>query len=438
MEDLKKKRATAKGQFTRAEGRLSTAVEESAIDEWTLTRRYDDLKVRWDAAQDAHDEYVSTLTAADKLDEEEQWINDLADRFDNLELAVGRKIKLMRAPEPTTDVKPIINQSEVMKSSHSESVIRVEKLKFQLFCGDIRKYPEFKAEFLQHVEPRCRKAELAFVLKSYLVDSVRQEISNVSEDYDKIWERLDQKYGNIGKLVDAILSEVKKLSTNRNDQSEILHMANIVEKAWMDLERLGQASELYNGTTISIIEQAMMTEMKMEWVKLVASKGYASKEKFLTLLEFLRDWRNRLEYLGADIRTDPASIGGVTHNVESQRVQKSSERQTSQTASRRKRCLLHSIDEAGEHPTWKCRLFTSKPVNERIEIVTANKACHRCLLIECPGASDNSKCTKGWKCMKTGCGGEHNRLLHTTDGTVNHTQASEEIGSNPILPLQEL
>ena len=39
-------------------------------------------------------------------------------------------------------------------------------------------------------------------------------------------------------------------------------MVNIVEKAQRVLDQLGQATELHNSTTISIIEQAMKKEMK--------------------------------------------------------------------------------------------------------------------------------------------------------------------------------
>ena len=68
------------------------------------------------------------------------------------------------------------------------------------------------------------------------------EIRNISDDYDKMWARFDQKYGNIGKLVDTILYDVKRLSSSGNGHSSMLQMINIVEKAWRDLKSLGQAN----------------------------------------------------------------------------------------------------------------------------------------------------------------------------------------------------
>ena len=51
----------------------------------------------------------------------------------------------------------------------------------------------------------------------------------------------------------------------------------------------------------------MTPQMKHEWVKLIASEDCSSNEKFESLLAFLSDWRNRLEYVGASIRDTPAN-----------------------------------------------------------------------------------------------------------------------------------
>ena len=115
-----------------------------------------------------------------------------------------------------------------------------------------------------------------------------------------MWNRLDMKYGNIGKLVDAIFYDVKKLSLKSNNWSEVLKMINTIEKAWRDLKSLGQSYELYNSTTISIIEQAMTQQVKMEWVKMIASKGCESQQKFHRLLDFLKDWRNQRIFVSGD------------------------------------------------------------------------------------------------------------------------------------------
>ena len=248
-----------------------------------------------------------------------------------------------------------------------------------------------------------------------------------------MWNRLDMKYGNIGKLVDAILYDVKKLSSKSNNWSEVLKMINTIEKAWRDLKSLGQSSELYNSTTISIIEQAMTQQMKMEWVKMIASKGCDSQQKFHRLLDFLKDWRNRIEYSSAEIREEEAPSrvrdGGTVHQIAGKR-----------NSVRRQRCWFHNIDGPnGEHPIWKCRTFQSKSVAERKNLVSVNNACMRCLLTGCPGATNAADCQRAFICSIQGCKGQHNALLHEDSAEVHHNYNEDDYGNmNPLLPLQEM
>ena len=83
-----------------------------------------------------------------------------------------------------------------------QKTIQLERMKFQPFNGNIRKFPRFKEDFIKHIQPLCKREQAAFVLKSYLVDEVRDEVENIDEDTDAKWARLDKKYGNKGRLVD--------------------------------------------------------------------------------------------------------------------------------------------------------------------------------------------------------------------------------------------
>ena len=301
MSEEKKARSIAKAQFTRAEGHLLQALNDGK-DRWAIERRYDDLKVRWNKTQDAHDGYVLTLANDDDAVKEAIWIDEIADRFSKIELSVS---KMFDAPKQCEE-KTRPERVDDTKATIQQCGVKIERMKLAVFKGDIRKYPEFKREFIKYIQPQCQTEELPFVLKGYLDEIVKEEVNNVGDVYAEMWKRLDMKYGNIGKLVDPILSDVKKLSPNNSHPSEVLKMINTVEKAWRDLKALGQANELCNSTTISIIEQAMSQQMKNEWIKLIASKAFDSGKKFLSLLEFVRDWRCRIEYALAEIREEEA------------------------------------------------------------------------------------------------------------------------------------
>ena len=94
------------------------------------------------------------------------------------------------------------NKIEVFKSQYKPTIgndvynspsssIRLEKLRFQTFDGDIRKYPKFKPEFQKHIQPLCKSVEIAFILRPYLIDEISKEIDCLGDEIDQIWKRLN-------------------------------------------------------------------------------------------------------------------------------------------------------------------------------------------------------------------------------------------------------
>ena len=434
MEDAKKARTLAKGQFTRAEKKMVKLINSVNVSSaWPLEQQYGELKGRWHTVEAAHDQYVSLTPDGDVGGVEEAWLEEVSERFDELELKVSDKIETFRkrgesqkGGQSTSEGNGSTSGKHVdagssQRKSMLPNLVKIEKLKFPVFGGDIRKYPEFKSEFVKHLQPQCNEDQLAFVLKGYLSESVREEVSHCNDDYEAMWERLDQKYGNIRMLIYSILEQVKHLECSGTGSEEILKMIGIVEKAWRDLERLGETTELCNAQTISTIEQAMNEQMQNEWVREIARKSLNSTAKFEALLKFLADWRCRIEYMGCGIRAsgENAHQGGSYHA----------------SGGPADRCWLHDSCDGDVHKIWNCRVFKGKSATERRTLTLLNKACERCLEQACTGAKDAEKCQRAFICSMPGCGGNHNRLLHVATGTVNHASGA---AGDTMLPVQVL
>ena len=91
-------------------------------------------------------------------------------------------------------------------------------------------------------------------------------------------------------------------------------MINVVEKAARNLGNLNQRVELYNASTISIIERAMSSQMKHEWVRSITKYECNNQVKFEYLLQFLGEWKYMLEYSDASIRgTESYKEGKIFH-----------------------------------------------------------------------------------------------------------------------------
>ena len=102
---LFEKRRAAKGQFTRTEKMLEHQSNPDEIMLSTIERRYQEHSSKWLAVQEAHHAYVSILLEASEdvsatEQREELWLDELADRFLQIEVeadkVIGSSSKVLR------------------------------------------------------------------------------------------------------------------------------------------------------------------------------------------------------------------------------------------------------------------------------------------------------------------------------------------------------
>ena len=102
--------------------------------------------------------------------------------------------------------KVSIPRSEVEKgraekgSGSASSTLKMQKIDFDQFKGDMRGYPNWKTQFKAHISPKYLEEEQILVLKSHLADKVKEDIKIFSK-IEEIWEYLDNKYGNNRKII---------------------------------------------------------------------------------------------------------------------------------------------------------------------------------------------------------------------------------------------
>lgn len=434
MEEAKQARTLAKGQFTRSEKALEKVLnnyKESPIS--TIERKLNDFNVKWAIVQETHDKL--TLFGGDMTPDEsgnlDPWLSELIDRFDTLEMEADKIIEAKKEASRSVSVpKP----ERVRTNEGQSNMVKIERLRFASFDGDIRRYPQFKKEFQLHIRPQCSDSQLGFVLKGYLSTAVKEEVESCGDNYLKIWERLDQRYGDVGQLIRRILNEIQVLPMSKFDSRSTLHMINVVDKAHRDLINLDAEDEMCNATIIALIEKRMPSMMYQEWLKNISGKSHVSKAKFKLLMELLHDWRNRLQYDcgGNDV---PEVKAKVYHTRESDNLSKENPVRHS--------CWMHNREGSSGvmHPIWNCKEFLSRTAEEKTKLIKEYKACMMCLLTTCNGVEDPSRCNRsGFRCRQPGCNESHNRLLHPTvpankiEGTSSH--ASE--GEGTILQIQNL
>ena len=219
-----------------------------------------------------------------------------------------------------------------------------------------------------------------------------KEVDGLGEDIDRIWERLDKKYGDEGKLVDAIMSKIKRLRKSADrDPKGTLDMINIIERAYRDLKSLGLEKEISNSTIVSMMEEKLPEAIEKEWIKI--AKTGITRDTFPALLDLLLEFRERIEYKFCDLRAGTSLVGN-TLLVDSA------------TREEKPQCWVHP-NHLG-HPIWKCKAFESKSAAEKVKLVRENGVCFRCL----EQGHTTKFCKRNFKCREDSCGMPHHQMLH--------------------------
>ena len=294
-----------------------------------------------DNCSSIHQKYVTLIPDNDEREKESKWLISI---FDNFHMIHG-KAKLY--------ANKLIRPQEITNKKIERPKLKIQKINFDAFDGSIRKYPRFKEQFRKHIKPQYNADEETFVLRSYLKENIREEVDNLGEDAEAIWDRLDCKYGNVGKLVESIMSDLKFMKRCDGNPTRTLNMINTIEKAHRDLVYLKKEEEITNATIISMIEEKLSENIEIEWIKVVTGekKAEVEKNKFSKLLELLLQFRERIEYKHANLRSGVAlhAKDEIVCNI------KEHNREFSDPINTRSWCWLHP--NQSDHPIWKCKDF---------------------------------------------------------------------------------
>ena len=280
--------------------------------------------------------------------------------------------------------------------------------------GNIREYPCFKNDFQKFVLPRIGDGSAAsYILASCLKGEPHNIIKSISDDANAMWNRLDEVYGDPSKVVDAVMQELKRMEpVQEDDHRALLFLIDNIEWAYADLHRLNMEKEICNSHAVSLIEEKLPRDVKMDWSKKLnksRNEGILCN-KFPHLLEFLKEHRRIIEYADSSIRQ--------LVNEESGAVSYAGDEKGKKVGS----CLIHNVDS---HSTKSCRLYDKMAAKERVELMNSKKACFSCLetnhfMKNCPNTA---------KCGIDECQKAHHSSLHEAhkQGAIFHGTANSSV-----------
>ena len=158
---------------------------------------------------------------------------------------------------------------------------------------------------------------------------------------------------------------------------------------------------------------------------------------FPSLLSFLLSQKGAIKYNIAELRVtnNPTVKGSVHYTNTSKKTEESSSGHNYQSYSK---CLLH---KQADHWASNCKLYLSKPTEEKMKLLKENGACWSCLR----KGHRSLKCRKKKRCSVNECTKWHHKTHHqddqldklTEDASGSASLCSNSMTDSCLLQLQK-
>ena len=292
------------------------------------------------------------------------WVND--DEIGKLtEWLSNLKIKYL---DINAEANEIVEKRLADQKLSNQSVLKLERMKMPTFDGRIREYPRFKTDFLKQVSPSIKDPDSqAYVLKSCLNGEPLDITEGVDHSITEMWRRLDERYGRVRKLADAVMTDIKRLKVVlEGDGRKMVELVNVVERGYRDLERAGMSNEISNAVAMSWIEEKLSPIVRREWhMSVVDDSDGEDKNDFKHLLEFLLKQRRCIEFGSEGVRSQNVNHAGRICHV-------------GDTGDAKGGCQLHGFASTS-HTIHDCFTYNRMNPKEKVDALSQNNYCFYCL-----------------------------------------------------------
>lgn len=432
-EQLLKERAITKRKFTRKVNLLKEAHARKDPME-VLRGIYDEVCEQFIQIEKINEKLAETIDT--KEENYDVLINELELYITNVE----------RTKNETRTIIAKVTGEE--KSFKEVQKVRMQRLTPPRFEGKIRDYPTFCKDYERLMKPVYE--DDPYVLRSCLAGEALEVVQGVDDSFDAMMKRLNARYGNPSRLVQAVLSDIKTLKpVSEGNPGKFMDMVDVIERAYLDLKKLNLSEEMSTVTMVSQIEKLLPSLQKREWTKILQTLD-DKKEMFQELLKYLLEEKQALEYMNDDIRT---SNNGSKAHVHTMNVNSESDTLTTAVSeihgkqnkmeehlvnlSKQISTLTENMPRSGPrkpngcwyhgtntHDITKCTGFQKLNRYDKLEAVRRVGACFLCLHLGHVGR----QCSQNVLCGE--CGKGHHQIIHNCfskeEGYVNSNLSHKE------------
>ncbi|CAB4024538.1 Hypothetical predicted protein [Paramuricea clavata] len=300
---------------------------------------------------------------------------------------------------------------------------RMEKPKLPKFCGDVREYAIFCADFKHAIESRYSKRDAITLLRICLKEKPLGLIKGIGSDYDAAWEYLDSIYGDPRFVSDTITQDIAKFKPlEEGEDVRFCDLVHLVRRSYNTLKEVGVPSDMDNSHMLSIIEQKMCPDDRKVW-----SRDLERERKPATL-NALMTW------MTSEMKSRMRATAPVRSGLTNRRKINHLHGEIEGGNKSRNRCWLCNNSS---HWPDQCQKLAAMSVEERLVVAKENHVCFSCLK-KAGRDHRQANCSRRKQCNKVENGSQctfsHHPLLHKSSA-VGATLASVTSQKDSMLPV---
>lgn len=302
----------------------------------------------------------------------------------------------------------------------------LKKREVPRFSGARKDWPEFKALWLNMVEPGIPdRIALASELKLSCRGGVAlSEIDTIPattpEAYNKMWSALCDHYDNVTLSVASALDEIRHFrSVEEEDYQGTIRLIRQIESIYQQLEVLSQV-DLVSNREINLMVSYFPPLIRKDWAESYSSiESSAQLRPFVPLHVFLQGkLRTAKHMLDSQVFVKQHKAQMSRPRTTQQQVTKSTCNTTTLRTNTNKNCCMH---DTNSHNTDNCRQFAGLTVQGRRDALQRAGLCFRCF-----GDHRRSLCQESTPCGR--CGRSTHHALMCRDSESGSSKSGS--GSN--------
>ena len=273
------------------------------------------------------------------------------------------------------------------------SMLKIELPRFSGYEGRMDLFT-FKSEFQKLIEPTVQKKYLADYLKRNYLTGTALTLVEKEKDYNKIWARLLESYGDARLMLQNKLGDLDKIGGlwKIKGEEKIANALASLINAMKDLGFLAAAhnieGQLYEGCGLEKVMLLVGTHQHQKF-RTGNYKTESKKTDWENLLEFLNEELHLREQLVLDCKT--AQLMGFDTSMSSDGGGDKPKKRTNANYGVSGACLIcHFCDQAGHTvittykgrqmiPYYVCEEFVSSSAAERFLKLKSKHLCTQCM-----------------------------------------------------------